>query len=184
MATPHTRAGDGNVPSCVRAMAERTIIEARVIPWEAVPGQEAPGIWGIAVRYSNGLGQAYQVGNRLEAERELARNKPVQNGVVELRRTRSPDPAPRSAQIATWRDILSAMVPKLSRLKFSLCASRRVRRGRLASNDPFDLDQFWRPTGVISSHRTAHPREHPCSDDRRAGTRVWKKELNQWRSKS
>jgi hypothetical protein len=55
------------------AMIETTVIEARVIPWEMVPGEEATGIWGIAVRYANGVRQAYQVGNRLEAERELAK---------------------------------------------------------------------------------------------------------------
>lgn len=48
----------------------RTVIEARVIPWETADGQ-----WGVAVRYDDNTSEAWQVGDRRVAELEAARLK-------------------------------------------------------------------------------------------------------------
>ena len=48
----------------------RTIIEARVIPWEQADDQ-----WGVAVRYDDLTGEFWPVGDREAAEREVARLK-------------------------------------------------------------------------------------------------------------
>lgn len=48
----------------------KQIVELDVIRWKT-------GIdrWGMVIRYSDGLKHSYEVGNRLEAEQELARLK-------------------------------------------------------------------------------------------------------------
>jgi hypothetical protein len=48
----------------------RTVIEARVIPWELANDQ-----WGVAVGYDDGSREAWAVGNRKVAELEAARLK-------------------------------------------------------------------------------------------------------------
>jgi hypothetical protein len=50
-------------------MRKSEIVSRRVIPWEG-------GVWGVALRYAKGLKQAYPVGTRDEAERELLDPKP------------------------------------------------------------------------------------------------------------
>jgi hypothetical protein len=49
----------------------RTIIEARVVPWE-LPRHK----WGVAVRYDDHT-ESYPVGDRQAAEREVARLMPA-----------------------------------------------------------------------------------------------------------
>jgi hypothetical protein len=49
----------------------RKIIEARIVRWEA-----SQDTWGIAVRYDDHTRATWPVGDRLAAERELARLKP------------------------------------------------------------------------------------------------------------
>jgi hypothetical protein len=41
------------------------IVEVQVIPWQAGENR-----WAIAIRYSNGLKQVFEVGDRPHAERE------------------------------------------------------------------------------------------------------------------
>ena len=46
-------------------MPTRTVIEARVIPWDK--------IWGVAISNSDRKREAYPVGSRDDAEREIKR---------------------------------------------------------------------------------------------------------------
>ena len=46
-------------------MSARTIISARVIPWDT--------LWGVHIKFSNRKHIAYPVGNRDDAENELRR---------------------------------------------------------------------------------------------------------------
>jgi hypothetical protein len=46
----------------------RTIIEARVIPWEQADNQ-----WGVALRYNDHTHEAYLVGDQRVAEKEVTR---------------------------------------------------------------------------------------------------------------
>jgi hypothetical protein len=51
-------------------MDNRTIVEAKVIPWEL------PDSWGVTIRYAGGRKAAYPVGSREDAERELLDPRP------------------------------------------------------------------------------------------------------------
>lgn len=53
-----------------RPTMARNVIEARVIPWEASRDK-----WGVAVRYDDHTREAYAVGDREAAEREVVRLK-------------------------------------------------------------------------------------------------------------